>query len=275
MIILWSGLGSVAAAGGLWLLFGTPLSSERFSRTNFRGDLIPATAGVAVMAVGAVGSLGLLMFATDSVPVEVSFAGFQAAVGFGVLGLLDDLGGQAGGGGFSGHLRALRERRVTTGLVKLVGGGLLSLMIAGLVTHDGIIGVLRDGALIALAANLANLFDRAPGRSTKVSVLACVGLVAATTAAAAGAIAVVGVAAALGLMPWELREKLMQGDTGVNVTGAMLGVSAVATLGSGPLWVVVAILFGFNVVSERVSFSKVIDASAPLRAIDRFGRPAP
>ncbi|NOX31249.1 MAG: hypothetical protein GXP35_14555, partial [Actinobacteria bacterium] len=71
------------------------------------------------------------------------------------------------------------------------------------------------------------------------------------------------------------REKLMQGDTGVNVTGAMLGVSAVATLGSGPLWVVVAVLLGLNLVSERVSFSKVIDASTPLRAIDRFGRPAP
>ncbi|NOX31250.1 MAG: hypothetical protein GXP35_14560, partial [Actinobacteria bacterium] len=199
MIVLWSGLGGLAAAAGLWRLFGTPLSSERFCRTNFRGDLIPATAGVVVMMVGTGGSLVLLMFATDSVPVEVSFAGFQAAFGFGVLGLLDDLGGQAGGGGFSGHLSALRERRVTTGLVKLVGGGVLSLLIAGLVTNDGIIGVLRDGALIALAANLANLFDRAPGRTTKVSVLVCVGLVVATTAATAGAIGVLGVGAALGL----------------------------------------------------------------------------
>ena len=35
------------------------------------------------------------------------------------------------------------------------------------------VGLLRDGAIVALAANLANLFDRAPGRVTKVTTIRC------------------------------------------------------------------------------------------------------
>ncbi len=275
MILVTTSVLSVLSGALLWMVFRTPLAAAKLCRPNFRGAVIPATAGVIVMAVGSCGSLVVLIVATHSVPVEVAFAGFQAAAGFGVLGLLDDLGGQAGGGGFRGHLRALRERRVTTGAVKMFGGGILALMVAGLITTGGVVPFLRDGAIIALAANLANLFDRAPARTTKVAVVAAVALVGATGAAAPSAIGLLGVGAAVGLAPWELREQLMQGDTGANVTGALLGIGAVATLGNVALWATAGVLLGLNLASERVSFSKVIDRTAPLRFIDRLGRPAP
>ena len=44
-----------------------------------------------------------------------------AAVAAGGLGLYDDLYGDAHARGLRGHLAALRDRRVTTGLVKLSG----------------------------------------------------------------------------------------------------------------------------------------------------------
>lgn len=267
--------GSIAIAAALWALFSTPLSAEAFCRTNFRGNTIPAAAGIVVALIGTGGSLGLL--ATDDVDAALAFAGFQAAAGFGVLGLLDDLGGQPGGGGFGGHLRALRQGRVTTGLVKAIGGGLLALMVAGIVTNGGLVGAVRDGAIIALGANLANLFDRAPGRTTKVALLAFIALVIAVGAGVAGGpvVAALGVGAAVGLAPWELRERLMQGDTGANVVGAMLALGAVAELSGGVLWGVAAVLLALNLISERVSFTKVINETAPLRWLDRLGRPAP
>ena len=67
----------------------------------------------------------------------------------------------------------------------------------------------------------------------------------------------------------------VQGDTGANVTGALLGIAAIATLGNVALWVIAGILLGLNLASERISFSKVIDRTAPLRFVDRLGRPAP
>ena len=166
----------VAAAAGaclLWLALGSALSNERFLRTNYRGASLSGIGGVAIVISTAIGSLAVLMSVSfDTLDSAVSFAGFQLAVGFGVLGFLDDIGGQAGGGGFRGHLGALKNKRVTTGLVKLVGGALWSLLTAALVTDGGAVVVFRNAVLLAAGANLANLFDRAPGRSTKVAVVA-------------------------------------------------------------------------------------------------------
>ena len=39
------------------------------------------------------------------------------------------------------------------------------------------------------------------------------------------------------------------------------------------LWVVLVVVLGLNLVSERVSFTAVIDRTPPLRWIDRVGSP--
>ncbi len=255
----------------MWLVLRTPLSTPSLCRTNFRGNRIPAIAGVVVVLIAAAGSL-VLLAVSESIDSEVSFAGFQAAAGFGVLGLLDDLGADSSGGGFRGHLRALRRGKVTTGLLKMGGGGLVAAMTAGLITSGGVAGWVRDTLFIALAANLANLFDRAPARTTKVAVLVFVGLAASTALAPEVAIAALVVGAAAGLAPFELGEHLMQGDTGVNVIGALLAVSAVVVTPPVGLWIALVVVAGLNVLSEKVSFSKVIAANPVLRAIDMTGR---
>ena len=77
-----------------------------------------------------------------------------------------------GASGFRGHLRALAHGRLTSGMIKLLGGAAVALVLAaapGFVTWQRLFA---DAVLIALAANLANLLDRAPGRVIKYSLLA-------------------------------------------------------------------------------------------------------
>ena len=83
---------------------------------------------------------------------------------------------------------------------------------------------------------------------------------------------VVVVGAALGLLLDDLREHLTLGDAGANALGAS---SASPSCSPAPRasatssrWLVAAL----NVAGELVSFSKVIDAVPPLRALDRAGR---
>jgi UDP-N-acetylmuramyl pentapeptide phosphotransferase/UDP-N-acetylglucosamine-1-phosphate transferase len=82
----------------------------------------------------------------------------------------------------------------------------------------------------------------------------------------------VAVGASLALLPADLNEQLMLGDTGANPLGAVLALGLVLV---APFWVrVVAlvVVLALNVVSERISFSAVIDAVPPLRWVDRVGR---
>ena len=80
--------------------------------------------------------------------------------------------------------------------------------------------LLVDAAVVALAANLANLLDRAPGRTTKVALVAfaVLGLSTGAWTLLAGPALLLGAALAL-LIP-ELAERGMVGDTGANALGA-------------------------------------------------------
>ncbi len=64
----------------------------------------------------------------------------------------------------------------------------------------------------------------------------------------------------------------MLGDAGSNVLGAVLGLGVVAACGPGARDVALVAVAGLNVAGELVSFSRVIDAVGPLRALDQAGR---
>lgn len=242
-------------------------------RTNHRGLEIPGTLGILLLCGLAFGGASGLALAWagghDPAPV-LAVVGAGAAMG--ALGLLDDVRGEHRGGGFAGHLRALRSGRVTTGLVKAVGGGVVGLLAAWAVGRDDLL-VLAGGAVVALAANLANLFDLRPGRALKVWLLAFAGLLAARPAAPELA-ALAGLAGAvLAFLPTDLGERAMLGDAGANLAGGALGVLAVATLDTIGLLVLLAVLAVLTGASEVVSFDRAIRRVAPLRALDRAGRP--
>jgi hypothetical protein len=265
------------ATWGLWALTSSAFAVPVFSRENYRGRELPTAVGVLVaLTVVGVDALVALAVAAGAEPDAAAVDGLRlvtlATLGFALVGLLDDLGGAGESGGFGGHLRALAAGRLTTGAIKLFGGAAVAVVVVAVREPASLGRVLADGALVALAANLGNLFDRAPGRTTKVALVALVVLVLAAGAepVLAGVALVVG--AGGGLLPGDLGERLMLGDAGANVLGAALGLGVVLACSPTTRTVTLVVVAALNLASERVSFSKVIAAAPPLRAADRFGR---
>jgi UDP-N-acetylmuramyl pentapeptide phosphotransferase/UDP-N-acetylglucosamine-1-phosphate transferase len=194
----------------------------------------------------------------------------------GLVGGYDDLAGarheQAGDKGLAGHLRALRAGRVSAGAVKVAGIGAAAAAAALLTRRDRGVRAVVDGilttGLVAGTANLVNLLDLRPGRAGKAAVLAAV----ATLGGPAGGMVAGPLGATLGVLPEDLGERVMLGDCGANAVGALLGLRLASLPGRGARAGLLAGVVGLTLASEKVSFTKVIEATPGLRELDRFGR---
>jgi len=264
----------------LRMVSGEILASPALERTNYRGHTL-ATAGglfiiLTVLVIDAGRSvLGALGVGAESGLTQARLAVLLAVFGFGFLGLVDDVAAVGEDRGFKGHLRALREGRVTTGLLKLVAGAAVAVVIVATPGFKSGRTLIVDAALIALAANLGNLLDRAPGRTIKFGLVAYVPIAVAVGAAPIGIAIAPVMGAAFGLLGDDLHERLMLGDTGANVIGAVLGLAVVLGSRDSIRLGVMLVLLALNVAAELVSFSRVIDAVPALRWFDRLGSRRP
>ena len=165
------------------------------------------------------------------------------------VGLADDLwsGPERG---FRSHLRSGR----TTGVLKL-----LAIPVIGIVATASLAG----GLTVALAANAMNQLDTAPGRALKTFAIA--GLF--TRGATAGRCA-----AAVLLLPYDLRERAMLGDGGANALGAVVGLGLVRMLRGRALLPMIGVLGALNYLGETRSIGALIDETPWLRRLDRLGR---
>ncbi|MFW5471602.1 hypothetical protein ACOCJ4_16330 [Knoellia sp. CPCC 206435] len=257
----------VAAAGAMALRHHVPQTFRaRWDRTNHAGATVTLLEGP-VYAVAA--ALGGMAAGPSALPVVT------VSLGAGAFGALDDLAGDATSKGLRGHLGALTRGEVTTGAVKIVGlaaTGLVGAALADRSSSRGALTTLVGGAAVAGAANVANLLDLRPGRALKaVSLTAAPLLLPPSAAGATTAAAALGAAA--GTVRTDMRGESMLGDTGANSAGALVGLALVERLGLRGRLVVVAVTAGLTVLSERVSFSAVIEDTPALRRLDRWGRP--
>ena len=187
-------------------------------------------------------------------------------IGFSMLGLIDDVWGDSRYKGLRGHIRALfLNGKVTTGLIKAMGGVVLSGWIAfhivGTFT-ERIVGTL----LIALSSNMLNLLDLRPGRANSIFLLiaACVIVVHNIWPLQ------IVFLAALVAWPLDSRAVVMLGDCGSNMLGAVLGLSLVIVSSFAFQVVTVIILIILHFVLEQISLTKIIDRSPILKRLDRM-----
>jgi UDP-GlcNAc:undecaprenyl-phosphate/decaprenyl-phosphate GlcNAc-1-phosphate transferase len=253
-----------------------PGGRRRWDRTNHAGHPITLLEGPAYAAAAATAAAS-----APGLPPRLRAAALVATLGAAGFGALDDLGETGSSKGLRGHLGELARGRLTTGGAKLLGIAATGLAAAALVDlrgHSdrghpdrgrGAVDLLASGALVAGCANLVNLLDLRPGRALKAVLLTAP---AAISAHPAGALVAAAVGPAAALLPVDLAEQAMLGDTGANAAGALLGTALVAGLGPRARLVALVGVVALTLASEQVSFTRVIEATPGLRELDALGR---
>lgn len=318
-------VGVVIPAVGMRMLAGT-LETHAPRVSNYRGVRVPAGLGLVwvLWSVGAALVLAVAEVVTFSettaaarefgIPLftfsalVVRFMPVPLVLGAVLLGFVDDSFGDSSAKGFRGHLAAMAKGRLSSGALKLVGIGSLSLWASATLVRwrqtyygevgapgmsDEIVALLLGTAVIALSANLVNLFDLRPGRSLKVYAVWVVGLLVAAAvspgarwlgfgavesqevafrAISLGALALLLLGPAAVVWAADLKERGMLGDAGANAMGALAGYVTASLLETTGLAIAAGILLALNLLSERVSFSAVIERLPLLHRLDMLGR---
>jgi UDP-N-acetylmuramyl pentapeptide phosphotransferase/UDP-N-acetylglucosamine-1-phosphate transferase len=241
----------------------------RHLEVNYRGRTIP-------QSMGGVYPLVFLLAAawanrTGLISSEFLIRMMIVTVGFGVLGLVDDIWGDGSDKGFGGHFRRFFSYgQVSTGLFKAVAGFLLSLWaVAGL--PGFFLLIFWRALLVALAANMLNLLDLRPGRSLKLFFLLALlyaGLVSSETGILLLFPFLLG---SLVYFPTEMAERGMLGDAGANVLGGALGLTVVLTAPAMFQVALFVFLLLMNILAERVSLTQLIAKTPLLHFFDYLG----
>jgi UDP-N-acetylmuramyl pentapeptide phosphotransferase/UDP-N-acetylglucosamine-1-phosphate transferase len=260
-----------------------------FVTTNYRGAPLPFPTGMAI-PVAALLALVPLALIQELGDVTVFRAGAYPAVtyvvGVALLGLIDDFVGSGlfdaqrlerasdradAPRGWRGHARTILGGGFSTGAAKAAGSlGLALFVLSG--QHRSTGEYLVAVGVLVLATNVFNLLDLRPGRSAKVLII----LGAALSLGAWDATGLWTVGLFLGpilvLLPFDLRERGMLGDTGSNAIGAVAGLWLVATLSTTGQAIALAVMLLVNVYGEFRSISALIERTPGLRQLDSLGR---
>lgn len=251
------------------------LGEQGLTQPNYRGAPVAFPAGVAIV-VAALVALVPLALLDELAGADVFTAGVGKAVayvlGVALLGLLDDVAGKRSEArGWRGHLRALARGRFSTGVAKAAGSlGLALFLFAGegLATGEYLLAV----AVVVLATNLFNLLDLRPGRSAKALVLLGAALTIGSRELDPLWALGLFVGPILVLLPLDLRERGMLGDTGSNAIGAVAGLWLVLTLSTTGQAVALAVIAAATIYGEFRSISALIERTPLLRQLDSLGR---
>lgn len=256
-------------------LLGLLARAGRLQR-NYRGGELPCPLGLLV-PLAALSALIPITLLERLASVRVFYPGTARivifALGVLLLGLLDDVLGDAEDRGWRGHAAALARGRISTGALKALGTvGLALFAASGLEQPDG--RWLLAAAVLALATNVFNLLDLRPGRAVKAFVLLGAGLTIG--AGQLRALWSLGLFAAPALLAglYDLREKAMLGDTGANLLGALAGLWLVLTLSLTGQLVALGALVAITVYGEVRSISTLVERTPLLRGLDSLGRPS-
>ncbi|MFI6661314.1 hypothetical protein ACIBL8_37935 [Streptomyces sp. NPDC050523] len=208
---------ALTRAGIAGLRANAPGGRGRWERKNHAGRIVGLYAGPAAGLAAAVGA------------ARVRPAAGFAVLAAGVCGAYDDV---AGAGdprrGFRDHLSALRDGEVTSGAVKLFGISAAGL-VAGALLKERAVDKALAGIVIAGAAHFVNLVDVRPG--TAAAAVVALGAPGLLRSGPGAELAAVTTGAGAAVLPDDLGERVMLGDTGAHALGAALGTAVVASNG--------------------------------------------
>lgn len=240
------------------------LTDEKALKKNWRGKRIPGMTGIIFPLIISVAGIPLAAAAAgDNNFVLYLFAVFGTAM----LGLLDDMLGDAGPKGLKGHLSFFwRQRKISTGLLKAVGSGVIAGWVVLAIKSESIV---VDWLLLLLTINLINLLDLRPGRALKATLL--VFILALLLPLSDYRLLAVTSGVILAYLRYDLLGLVMLGDAGSNTLGMIAGLALL----DAPVAVktgLVLVLALLHAAAERYSFTRLIDGNKWLKKMDEWGR---
>lgn len=238
-------------------------------RNNFRGDVIPISAGIIFTASLAITySISALIFKMK-IDAYV-YLGFLSIIS--LTGLVDDVVGNRKYSGFKGHfLSLIKKREITTGLWKAALGGIIAIM-AATYTSKSTIDLTVNVLLVALTTNLLNLFDVRPGRSIKVFFFATILVLILSPSNGSKIILIPLMGSVVAYSIYDISGLAMMGDAGSNVLGMALGLALIEGEAFYIKLILLGLLIVLHVISEYSSFTDIIEKNSFLRLIDQWGR---
>jgi UDP-GlcNAc:undecaprenyl-phosphate/decaprenyl-phosphate GlcNAc-1-phosphate transferase len=244
-------------------------------RANYRARQLPIPFGLLVVASALLALIPLELlerFGTVAVFYPRSSVVLLYALGVSLLGLVDDAFSDESRG-WRGHGHRTLSGGFSTGALKAAGSLGLALYVMS-AENLSTSRYLLASAVLVLATNVFNLIDLRPGRSVKTMLLLGAALTIATTNARALWALGLFFGPALVAGFYDLRERVMLGDTGANLVGALAGLWIVFTLSGIGQAVALALLAGITIYGEFHSISEFVERAPGLRQLDSWGRPS-
>ncbi|MFF0826904.1 UDP-N-acetylmuramyl pentapeptide phosphotransferase [Brevibacillus sp. NPDC003359] len=253
------------------------------NRFNYGGDLVLTAGGLILVCSSAITGIVLMgLLLLRGAKSELLLHGFLFLTGMltmALWGWRDDRASDRDAKGFRGHFGVLwRERRITSGMWKLIGGTSTAFCLSLSLSKTLWAGIVSF-SLLALSPNIINLFDLRPGRAIKVfwCLTALAGAFGLWTRGASVTMAnwiflIPVFIASMLIFPHDAGGKIMLGDTGSNALGFAVGFTFV--IGT-PINVQASMLILFlclQIAAEFCSFSRVIEQVDWLRRLDQWGR---
>ncbi|MEW6203296.1 MAG: hypothetical protein AB1546_15060 [bacterium] len=244
-------------------------------RVNFRGEMIPSSAGIGFVLLFLIEKLITTTILPSGEQNIFAYIILILVIGFGFLGLMDDFFAKREKGGITGHLRELtRQGTVSTALFKAFFALVLcTIVFKSIMKNEGLLPVL----VVSMSANSMNLLDVKPGRALKGFWLVFIFLAVFwqsswnlppmflfTTFASFFVWTIV-------YALWDFRCRAMMGDVGSNVLGMILGLMVIWGFPSYMHVAALIFLIILHLIGEFYSISKIIEKFSFLRWLDNLG----
>ncbi len=182
-------------------------------------------------------------------------------------GIIDDLWGQEQIKGFKGHIKELLSGSISTGILKIITAVLGIAPLAAYLAKNWF-AFLSYFFLGLLVINVFNSLDLRPGRCLKGLIFFLLLL----SPWMFGKIACLLMGTVLGHIYFDLKQKMMLGDSGAGYLGSLAAILLIQS-GQDLLIFIFTILFLlFNLFTELRSISGVIDNNRVLQNLDLWGR---
>lgn len=248
------------------------LLSSNITGKNYKDQTIPVSMGITFIPVVVINAVVFNYFFRNDLNAQQLLSVFLAGImTIAALGLVDDLIGNRETLGFKGHIKSLLKGKLTTGGLKAIVGGLISLLIGSFFSYN-VIEILVNAFIIALFTNLINLLDLRPGRAIKGFLLISILFISIGLSSEIRTILISFIAYAIAYLPQDIKAKSMMGDVGSNALGIILGIVAVVSFSITVKYIILGLLVLIHIITEKYSLTEIIRKNFILNFFDELGR---